>query len=47
MVAEAEEEIGPGATAALPARAAELETDLVAATQPGFEAFAALVISRV
>jgi GMP synthase (glutamine-hydrolysing) len=46
MVAEAEEEIGPGATAALPARAAELEPGLVAATQPGFEAFAALVAGR-
>jgi GMP synthase (glutamine-hydrolysing) len=47
MVAEAEEEIGPEATAALALRAAELEPGLVAATQPGFEAFAALVISRV
>lgn len=45
MAAEAEEAIGAEATAALPARASELEPGLIEATRAGFEEFAKLVIS--
>lgn len=43
MAAEAVEALGEAGAAAIVPRAAELEAGLVAATRPGFEAFAALV----
>ena len=46
MVDEALAAIGEDGVAALPGRAEALEPDLVRRTQPGFEAFAALVAAR-